>query len=62
MIEEKSRAGQESVWDYPCPPRSELSPKLVRVFFAKQLIPEFSAAYRVLESSLTPSWYIPAGF
>jgi uncharacterized protein (DUF427 family) len=59
MLKEKPFAGQESVWDYPRPPRLEPSSKSVRVFFAKQLIAESAAAYRVLETSHPPSWYIP---
>lgn len=52
-------AGQESVWDYPRPPRVELSPRRIRVFFADTLIAESSKAYRVLETSHPPTWYIP---
>jgi uncharacterized protein (DUF427 family) len=50
---------QESVWDYPRPPRVEASPRRVRVFFAGTLIAESSKAYRVLETSHPPTWYIP---
>ncbi len=51
--------GQESVWDYPRPPRVELSELRVRVEFGGQVIAESSAAYRVLETSHPPTWYIP---
>jgi uncharacterized protein (DUF427 family) len=51
--------GQESVWDYPRPPRLEKSSRRVRVFFAGELIAESSNCYRVLETSHPPSWYIP---
>lgn len=51
--------GQESVWDYPRPPRVERSPRRIRVFFADTLIAESSKAYRVLETSHPPTWYIP---
>ena len=50
---------QESVWDYPRPPKMELSSRQVRVFFAGILIAESSKAYRVLETSHPPTWYIP---
>jgi uncharacterized protein (DUF427 family) len=51
--------GQESVWDYPRPPRLEPSSRLIRVLFAGQAIAETSHAYRVLETSHPPTWYIP---
>ncbi len=50
---------QESVWDYPRPPKLELSSRQVRVFFAGILIADSSKAYRVLETSHPPTWYIP---
>ena len=52
---------QESVWDYPRPPRLELSTKAVRVLFGGQLIAQSDKAYRVLETSHPPTWYIPRG-
>ncbi len=51
--------GQESVWDYPRPPKIEASSRRVRVFFADTLIAESSKSYRVLETSHPPTWYIP---
>lgn len=51
----------ESVWSYPRPPRLELSSRLVRVVFAGQDIAQSTRAYRVLETSHPPSWYIPRG-
>ena len=51
--------GQESVWDYPRPPRLEASPKLLRVEFAGRLIAETRRAFRVLETSHPPVFYIP---
>lgn len=51
--------GQESVWDYPRPPRLESSSRRVRIFFADTLIAESSKAYRILETSHPPTWYIP---
>ncbi len=50
---------QESVWDYPRPPRLELSPRSVRVELAGVVIAETNKAYRVLETSHPPSWYLP---
>lgn len=51
--------GQESVWDYPRPPRLEPSDKLVVVEFAGERIAETRSAFRVLETSHPPTYYIP---
>jgi uncharacterized protein (DUF427 family) len=49
----------ESVWDYPRPPRLEASQRRVRVEFAGEVIAETTRAYRVLETSHPPVYYIP---
>lgn len=49
---------RESVWDYPRPPRLELSLSRVRVVFAGETIAETGGAFRVLETSHPPTWYI----
>ncbi len=51
--------GQESVWDYPRPPRLELSHKHVRILFNDVVIADTHQAQRVLETSHPPSYYIP---
>ena len=51
--------GQESVWDYPRPPRLESSPKKLKVVFNGVTIAESSRAYRVLETSHPPTYYFP---
>ncbi len=51
--------GQESVWDYPRPPRTEASSRHVQVWFNGVLIAETRRARRVLETSHPPVWYIP---
>lgn len=51
--------GQESVWDYPRPPRLEHSNKFVVVEFAGELIAQTHRALRVLETSHPPTYYIP---
>ncbi len=51
--------GQESVWDYPRPPRVEPVPQRVRVIFNGVTIAESDRAYRVLETSHPPVYYIP---
>lgn len=54
-------AGQESVWDYPRPPRLEFSPRSVRIVHAGVTIAASTKAYRVLETSHPPTWYLPQG-
>jgi uncharacterized protein (DUF427 family) len=51
--------GQESVWDYPRPPRLEKAQGLVRLRFGGILIAETRNALRVLETSHPPTYYIP---
>ena len=49
----------ESVWDYPRPPRVEPTPLALRVEFAGIVLAETTSAYRVLETSHPPVYYIP---
>lgn len=51
--------GQESVWDYPRPPRLELTPKRIRAEFNGVTLFDTTRAYRVLETSHPPVYYIP---
>jgi uncharacterized protein (DUF427 family) len=51
--------GQESVWDYPRPPRLEDSPKHIQVVFNGIVIADTLRAKRVLETSHPPTYYIP---
>jgi uncharacterized protein (DUF427 family) len=51
--------GQESVWDYPRPPRVEDSTRHVQVWFNGVLLADTRRAKRVLETSHPPAWYIP---
>jgi uncharacterized protein (DUF427 family) len=50
---------KESVWDYPRPPRLEPVTRRIRVEFAGQTIADTTRAYRVLETSHPPVYYIP---
>lgn len=52
--------GQESVWDYPRPPAVVASDELVRVVHEGTLLAETKRAWRVLETSHAPAYYIPA--
>jgi uncharacterized protein (DUF427 family) len=51
--------GQESVWDYPRPPRLEKTGKRLRVVFNGVTIADTTRGYRVLETSHPPAYYIP---
>ncbi len=51
--------GQESVWDYPRPPRVEPTPKHLRVIFNGETIADTRRALRVLETSHPPVYYFP---
>lgn len=50
---------QESVWDYPRPPRLEPTDKRLRVVFNDTTIVDTTGAYRVLETSHPPVYYCP---
>jgi uncharacterized protein (DUF427 family) len=51
--------GQESVWDYPRPPRAEASDEHVVVEFAGRTVADTRSAVRVLETSHPPVYYLP---
>ena len=51
--------GQESVWDYPRPPRVESTPEHVVVRLGGVSIVDTTAALRVLETSHPPAYYLP---
>ena len=52
--------GQESVWDYPRPPRVEPDDALVEVRLGGQVVARTNHALRVLETSHPPTYYLPA--
>jgi uncharacterized protein (DUF427 family) len=51
--------GQESVWDYPRPPRVEAVLEIVRVEFGGRVVAESGRALRVLETAAPPTYYLP---
>ncbi len=51
--------GQESVWDYPRPPAVERSDRRVVVRSGSLVIADSTSAWRVMETSHPPTWYIP---
>jgi uncharacterized protein (DUF427 family) len=51
--------GQESVWDYPRPPRVESSTERIRIVLGGELILDTVDSLRVLETSHPPVYYLP---
>ena len=51
--------GQESVWDYPRPPRVEAVPERVRAIVDGVTIADSTRASRVLETAGAPVYYVP---
>ncbi len=51
--------GQESVWDYPRPPRLEPTSARVVVEHGGRVVADSSHALRVLETSQAPAIYVP---
>jgi uncharacterized protein (DUF427 family) len=51
--------GQESVWDYPRPPRLEDCSKHIQIVFNDVIIADTHRSKRVLETSHPPSYYLP---
>jgi len=59
MQRERPGPGQESVWDYPRPPRVEPEPRIVRIVLNGDTIATTDRALRVLETSHPPGIYLP---
>ncbi|HET6825287.1 MAG TPA: DUF427 domain-containing protein [Amnibacterium sp.] len=51
--------GQESVWDYPRPPRVEASRDRIRVRLGGRTVIDTTDSVRVLETSHPPVYYVP---
>jgi uncharacterized protein (DUF427 family) len=51
--------GQESVWDYPRPPRLEPVTRRLQVVFRGLMLADTRRGYRVLETSHPPVYYLP---
>jgi uncharacterized protein (DUF427 family) len=56
---QKPGPGQESVWDYPRPPRLEATNKHIQIVFNGVVVADSRAAYRALETSHPPVYYLP---
>ena len=57
---DKPRPGQESVWDYPRPPRLEEFRGSITVELGGQTVASTERGWRVLETSHPPTYYLPA--
>ena len=51
--------GQESVWDYPRPPRLEPTDDHIVVAYGDVIVADTRNAQRLLETSQPPAYYIP---
>ena len=56
---EPAGPGQESVWDYPRPPRLQASSEHVVVMLGAVVVVDTRRALRVLETSHPPTYYLP---
>jgi len=56
---DKPGPGQESVWDYPRPPRLEPFVGSITVELGGETIASTARAWRVLETSHPPTYYLP---
>ena len=55
----RPKPGQESVWEYPRPPRLERAANRLRVVFNGITIADTQRGHRVLETSHPPVYYFP---
>ncbi|WP_218712354.1 DUF427 domain-containing protein [Arthrobacter sp. BF1] len=55
----KPKAGQESVWDYPRPPRVEPRSERIIVRLGGEVVADTTDAVRALETSHPPVYYLP---
>lgn len=58
-VPETPGPGQESVWDYPRPPRLERFEGTITVEFGGQVAASTTHGWRVLETSHPPTYYLP---
>ncbi|WP_411375610.1 DUF427 domain-containing protein [Arthrobacter sp. MPF02] len=58
-VREVPGPGQESVWDYPRPPRVEPASERILIFLGGELIVDTTDSLRVLEMSHPPVYYLP---
>lgn len=59
MTPDKALPGQESVWDYPRPPRLEATPRRLRIVHRGVVLADTVKGWRTLETSHPPTYYLP---
>ena len=59
IVRETPGPGQESVWDYPRPPRVERTGRHLIIRHAGKTLAETRRAIRTLETSHPPTYYFP---
>jgi uncharacterized protein (DUF427 family) len=59
VVPEPVGPGEESVWDYPRPPRVEAVPDRIRVLMDGRPLADSVAALCVLETAGAPVYYLP---
>ncbi len=59
IVREIPEPGQESVWDYPRPPRIEPTDERVVIELGGVVVADSRRAVRVLETSHPPTYYVP---
>jgi uncharacterized protein (DUF427 family) len=57
---DRTGPGEESVWDYPRPPRLENFAGSITIELGGTIIASTDRAWRVLETSHPPTYYLPA--
>ena len=55
----KPKKGQESVWDYPRPPRIEADTRHILVRAGGTVVADTTQALRLLETASPPTFYLP---
>jgi len=58
-VPDKPGPGQESVWDYPRPPRLESFAGPITIELGGEVIASTDRGWRVLETSHPPTYYLP---
>lgn len=53
------KPGEESVWDYPRPPRLETDSREIVVRWGETILAETTRAVRILETASPPTFYLP---
>ena len=59
VVPERTGPGQESVWDFPRPPRVDEVPQRVTVTHAGVVIVDVTSARRIVETAGAPVIYVP---